>query len=76
MFVMANDGGLLNENASEATAKRTLCQRIFFFNLLSVGISVTLFKGAEYRDSKVHCRHRSTNILTHLVIYADIIVCI
>jgi hypothetical protein len=79
MFVMANDGGPLDEDASDATAERTLCQRIFFFNLLSRGISVTLFKGAEYRDSKVHrhsMSHTSIDTLTHLMVYTDIIICI
>jgi ATP-dependent RNA helicase DDX60 len=56
---MANDGGLLDEKASKPMAERILCQRVFFFNLLSRGISVTLLKGAEYHDSKVSCRrHR------------------
>jgi hypothetical protein len=56
MFIMANDGGLLDEEELQPTARRILCQRLFFFNVLSRGISVTLFKGAEYRDSKVHYR--------------------
>jgi len=56
---MANDGGLLDGKALEPTAERILCQRIFFFNLLSRGISVTLLKGAEYRDSKVHRQYQS-----------------
>lgn len=56
MFVMANDGGK-PEDGDEFTLRRILCQRVFFFELLSRGMAVTLFKGAEYRDSKVcfHC---------------------
>lgn len=65
MFIMANGGGLLDETASRLTAERILCQRMFFFSLLSRGISVTLFKGTEYRDSKifsfVYEQHRVIN---------------
>lgn len=60
MFVMINDGGLLDEKASNPAAEIILCQCLFLFNLVSRGISVALFRGAEYRDSKVQCsRHRS-----------------
>ncbi|KAF9461731.1 hypothetical protein BDZ94DRAFT_800063 [Collybia nuda] len=52
MFVMANDGGK-PVDGDESSARRILCQRVFFFELLSRGIAVTLFKGAEYRDSKI-----------------------
>lgn len=53
---MANDGGK-PEDGDEFTLRRILRQRVFFFELLSRGMAVTLFKGAEYRDSKVcfHC---------------------
>jgi hypothetical protein len=52
MFVMANDGGK-SDDGDEFTSRRILCQRVFFFELLSRGIAVASFKGAEYRDSKV-----------------------
>lgn len=52
MFIMANDGGK-PEDSDEFALRRILCQRVFFFELLSRGVAVTLFKGAEYRDSKV-----------------------
>ena len=57
MFVMANDGGVLHETGSRFVSERVLCQRVFFFQLLSRGIAVTLFKGVEYRDSKVSRHH-------------------
>jgi hypothetical protein len=53
MFVMVNDGGLLADKTSNRAAEIIFCQRLFLFNLVSRGISVALFKGAEYRDSKV-----------------------
>ncbi|KAH9899786.1 P-loop containing nucleoside triphosphate hydrolase protein [Cubamyces lactineus] len=53
MFVMTNDGGVAEESSSEAHAERVLLQRVFIYNLLSQGVSVTLLKGAEYRDSKI-----------------------
>ena len=53
MFVMTNDGGVAKESSSEAHAERVLLQRVFIYNLLSQGVSVTLLQGAEYRDSKV-----------------------
>lgn len=52
MFVMANDGGLL-ENNRDLAAERILVQRIFLFDILSHGIAVALLRGAEFRDSKV-----------------------
>ena len=67
MFIMANDGGLSDDKASQFTTKRILCQRIFFFNVLSRGISVTLLKGAEYRDSKVRYLDINRDISHHIV---------
>jgi hypothetical protein len=52
MFVMVNDGGLLETNAGLA-ADCILCQRVFLFDLLCHGIPVTLLRGCEFRDSKV-----------------------
>ena len=61
MFVMTSDGGVLKDNPSSASSERILLQRVFLFSLLSQGVSVTLLKGAEYRDSKVHTsRYAST----------------
>ncbi|GJJ07983.1 hypothetical protein Clacol_002190 [Clathrus columnatus] len=57
MFIMTNDGGIVDKHVSDAvqetTAKRILVQRIFFFRILYSGIPIALLKGAEYRDSKV-----------------------
>ena len=51
MFVMTNDGGVLNpdDDLSEAL----LLQRVFIFDVLAQGTSVALLQGAEYRESKV-----------------------
>jgi ATP-dependent RNA helicase DDX60 len=54
MFVMLNDGGML-ENANLDMASRILIQRDFIFSLLTSGVAVALLHGAESRDSKV-CR--------------------
>ena len=51
MFVMTNDGGLL-DSSKPFSAERILCQRLFLFDLLAAGIAVTLLQGAEFRDSK------------------------
>ncbi|CAA7261143.1 unnamed protein product [Cyclocybe aegerita] len=53
MFVMTNDGGLSDENATELQASRAFQQRSFLLGILSSGISVALLKGAEFRDSKI-----------------------
>ncbi|KAI0660897.1 P-loop containing nucleoside triphosphate hydrolase protein [Cubamyces menziesii] len=53
MFVMTNDGGVAEESSSETHAARVLLQRVFIYNLLCQGVSVTLLKGAQYRDSKI-----------------------
>lgn len=50
MFVMTNDGGVLDD---QNLAGQILTQRIFIFDLLSQGTSVTLLQGTEFRDSKV-----------------------
>jgi hypothetical protein len=52
MFVMTNDGGLLDDSDT-LSADRVLNQRLFLFNLLAAGIAVTLLQGVEFRDSKV-----------------------
>ncbi|CCM02168.1 uncharacterized protein FIBRA_04246 [Fibroporia radiculosa] len=53
MFVMTNDGGNLGPNDALFTAERIFSQRIFLFDLLSLGLSVAMLHGAEYRDSKI-----------------------
>ncbi|EIW61285.1 P-loop containing nucleoside triphosphate hydrolase protein [Trametes versicolor FP-101664 SS1] len=53
MFVMTNDGGVVEGAASTAHTERILLQRVFIYTLLAQGISITLLKGAEYRDSKI-----------------------
>ncbi|KAI0948028.1 hypothetical protein AcW1_009642 [Taiwanofungus camphoratus] len=50
MFVMTNDGGVLDD---QNLAGQILTQRIFIFDLLSQGTSVTLLQGTEFRDSKI-----------------------
>ncbi|TFK94713.1 P-loop containing nucleoside triphosphate hydrolase protein [Polyporus arcularius HHB13444] len=53
MFVMTNDGGVVEEPTSETAAARILLQRVFLYSLLAQGVSVTILHGAEYRDSKI-----------------------
>ena len=53
MFVMTNDGGVVEESSSEPETARILLQRVILYSLLAQGVSVTVLHGAEYRDSKV-----------------------
>ncbi|RPD67074.1 P-loop containing nucleoside triphosphate hydrolase protein [Lentinus tigrinus ALCF2SS1-7] len=53
MFVMTNDGGVVEESTSEPATARILLQRVFLYSLLAQGVSVTILHGAEYRDSKI-----------------------
>ncbi|KAH9846953.1 P-loop containing nucleoside triphosphate hydrolase protein [Lenzites betulinus] len=53
MFVLTNDGGAMEGRTSNAYAERVLLQRVFIYTVLTQGVSVTLLKGAEYRDSKI-----------------------
>ena len=53
MFVMTIDGGILDEASSDSISESVLLQRVFLYSLLAQGVSVTLLRGAEYRDSKV-----------------------
>jgi hypothetical protein len=67
MFVMTNDGGLLDRSKNRS-AERILGQRLFLFDLLGAGLAVTMLQGAEFRDSKVSCticlnRQAMTNAL-------------
>lgn len=62
MFVMTNDGGLIDDS-DDLSVQRILAQRVFLFDLLASGIAVTLLQGAEFRDSKVNL---STYTLHHL----------
>lgn len=52
MFVMTNDGGLLDSGVDLA-AEYILRQRFFIFRLLQTGMPVTILKGAEFHNSKV-----------------------
>ncbi|KZT04532.1 P-loop containing nucleoside triphosphate hydrolase protein [Laetiporus sulphureus 93-53] len=52
MFIMTNDGGMLDANSPRLAAERILTQRTFIFDVLAQGVSVSLLHGAEYRDSK------------------------
>ena len=75
MFVMTTDGGILKGTSSNAASQCRLLQRVFVYSLLTQGISVTLLRGAEYRDSKacafsrrlspVHLRCRSCLLYTN-----------
>lgn len=53
MFVMTDDGGIAGSSSTAAVTERILLQRVFLYSLHSQGVSVTLLRGAEYRDSKV-----------------------
>ncbi|KAG5652595.1 hypothetical protein H0H81_004426 [Sphagnurus paluster] len=53
MFVMTNDGGVLDGIQPRLAAERTLMQRMFIYDLLSGGLPIALLRGAEYRDSKI-----------------------
>ncbi|PCH35165.1 hypothetical protein WOLCODRAFT_91452 [Wolfiporia cocos MD-104 SS10] len=53
MFVMTNDGGVIADDNGPLAAERILTQRVFLFDLLSHGISVSLLRGAECRNSKI-----------------------
>ncbi|KAH9943357.1 P-loop containing nucleoside triphosphate hydrolase protein [Epithele typhae] len=53
MFVMTADGGVIRSKSSNAVTERVLLQRVFLYLLLSQGVSVTLLRGAEYKDSKI-----------------------
>lgn len=49
---MLNDGGLRDDSGA-LSVNRTLCQRLFLFDLLSSGISLSTLSGVQFRDSKV-----------------------
>ncbi|KAF8069236.1 hypothetical protein FPV67DRAFT_1415532 [Lyophyllum atratum] len=53
MFVLINDGGVLDNHPKRLSTEKVLMQRIFVFDLLSRGLPIALLKGAEYRDSKI-----------------------
>ncbi|RDB27046.1 hypothetical protein Hypma_005061 [Hypsizygus marmoreus] len=53
MFIMINDGGINDDSLSSVARQRILTHRLLVFGLLSRGIPIALFKGAEYRDSKI-----------------------
>ena len=53
MFVLANDGGILEEQDECLAAERTVCQREFVHDIISSGIAVILLRGCEFRDTKV-----------------------
>ncbi|GBE83891.1 Uncharacterized helicase [Sparassis crispa] len=54
MFVMTNDGGVLDQECNTFSLPECiLTQRIFIYILLSQGTPVSLLQGAEFRDSKV-----------------------
>ncbi|KAJ7492020.1 hypothetical protein FB451DRAFT_514183 [Mycena latifolia] len=51
MFILTNDGGVVNQGGFQS--QRTLLQRIFLFHLINRGMAIALFNGAEFRDSKI-----------------------
>lgn len=76
MFVMINDGGGLNKNASGLEVGRVLTQRTHIFEFLSHGTAVSLLRGSECRDSKVSptLLHSSAISPAHVTIVIDILV--
>lgn len=63
MFVMTDDGGIAGGASTVAATERILLQRVFLYSLHSQGVSVTLLRGAEYRDSKVRTASSFVRIL-------------
>ena len=66
MFVMTNDGGVVQSTSAKAAAERVLLQRVFVYSLLSQGVSVTLLHGAQYRDSRVSSLLRLPKYHSHI----------
>lgn len=52
MFLMGYDGGLANE-LGESQEERIICQRVFLFGMLQVGLPVALLQATEFKDGKV-----------------------
>ncbi|EIN08256.1 P-loop containing nucleoside triphosphate hydrolase protein [Punctularia strigosozonata HHB-11173 SS5] len=53
MFVMLDDGGLLQQDKRPLAAERLLTRRKFIFGLLNGGVAISLLPGAQFRDSKI-----------------------
>lgn len=53
MFVMLSDGGAFEPGHGKTTVQQILVQRSFMFDALAQGLSVTLLKSTEFRESKV-----------------------
>ncbi|KAJ6557124.1 hypothetical protein B0H10DRAFT_1967384 [Mycena sp. CBHHK59/15] len=51
MFVLINDGGVVDQGGFQA--ERTFLQRIFLFRIMNGGMAIALLNGAEFRDSKI-----------------------
>ncbi len=73
MFVMFNDGGVLEKEPRPYTPERLLLQRLPMFQLITQGLPLALLRGAEFRDSKVSLYHISSNavlVLTPLLSFS------
>jgi hypothetical protein len=55
MFVMVNDGSVLEKGEWSGSEQAVLVLRTFIFDVLASGVSVTLLQGCEFRNSKVRC---------------------
>ncbi|OJT09311.1 hypothetical protein TRAPUB_14238 [Trametes pubescens] len=53
MVIMTNDGGIVEGATTTAHVEWILLQHVFIYTVLAQGVSVTLVKGAQYRDSKI-----------------------
>jgi hypothetical protein len=53
MYVMLNDGGIVEPNASTTEVDCILAQRVMMLELMSQDLACCLLLGAEFRDSKV-----------------------
>ncbi|KAF7790532.1 hypothetical protein EIP86_001488 [Pleurotus ostreatoroseus] len=53
MFIMLNDGGVLEEMAGPGVFESLLLQRLSLFDLITQGFPIALLRGVEFRDSKI-----------------------
>ena len=58
MFIMLNDGGVLEETGGPGVFESLLLQRLSLFDLITQGFPIALLRGLEFRDSKVCLRLR------------------
>ena len=53
MFVLLNDGGVVEPEATPHKACCVLAQRLLLFELTSQNLACALLRGSDFRDSKV-----------------------